>query len=545
MTSKRMTSDRNEPLSSSEAERLGAWIGSELGTGPGPEAIAAQRLRLARSAPVVAMGNPRAKWWALSGGVVAAAAVVGGIVVVGKLQNTATSGNARRPGISAEPLAAQRELEHPQKSHDEPQRIMAFTWRVASGATASGQTSSGGTPSDGSGANPTPAQKALVSNQALVQDQWLEARTEPVLVELADGASPALGQLEFGLGARVRVTQVNAAELDVELERGIAEAALGAGAARVVLAAGPYLVSTRSGSPASDGVTTAPQAAVPQPAVPQPAVAYGVQWAPKAGALRVEVTRGEVEVTLPSSNERHLVAAGKSLNLVVPDADSRDGHDVHASDVHKVHPRSSQRSLESHSGKPDLAVTDSTVSPNANVEPPSSRSSEVIPGPTATTPAVSGELSEWRKFAENGQYSDAVKAAERVGFANLEQGASASDLLLLADAARLGGAPQRARSLLTSLRSRYPGHTNSAVAAFTLGRMAQEQEHDDRRAIQWYRTYLKEEPGGRMAEGARARLLKATLRVGSEAERDQAAHDYLANHPTGSSAAVARSVLSK
>jgi TolA-binding protein len=138
-----------------------------------------------------------------------------------------------------------------------------------------------------------------------------------------------------------------------------------------------------------------------------------------------------------------------------------------------------------------------------------------------------------------------VKEAERVGFGTLEQNASPSDLLLLADVARLGGAPQRARSVLTSLRSRYPGHTNSAVAAFTLGRIAQEQEHDDRRAIQWYRTYLKEEPKGRMSEGARARLLKATLRVGSDAERDQAARDYLANHPTGSSAVVARSVLSK
>jgi hypothetical protein len=155
------------------------------------------------------------------------------------------------------------------------------------------------------------------------------------------------------------------------------------------------------------------------------------------------------------------------------------------------------------------------------------------------------EAGRWRKFAENGQYTAAVKEAELVGFGTLEQNASASDLLLLADVARLGGAPQKARGVLLSLRNRYPGHTNSATAAFTLGRMAQEQEHDDRRAMQWYRTYLKEEPRGRMAEGARARLLKAALRVGSRAEKEQAAKDYLAQHPTGSSAAVARSMLSK
>lgn len=524
-----MTSERNKALSNAESEQLGAWLAQELGTGPGPEAIAAQRLRLGRAARVTAGVSPRAKWWALSGGVVAAAAVVGGIGIVGKLQSAANSASARRPGISAEPLAGQREHEAPAPSHAESRHTAALTWRVSSsdsGESAALQTG------PGRAANRSAAElgsKQLASSQ-LVSNQWLEARNHPVLLELADGAAPSLGQLEFGLGARVRVAQVNASELNVELERGIAEAALGAGASRVVVAAGPYRVSTRGGSAANvDGSGVEP-----------PPVAYGVQWAPKSGALRVEVTRGEVEIVLPASNERHVVAAGKSLNLVAPDVDSRPRAPEGDEPAHKAHGR--ERSPDANLDKSEATVTEPSVAPAPNAPLPSP-AIDVAAAPTV--PAVSSETSPWRKFAENGQYSSAVKEAERVGFSNLEQTASASDLLLLADAARLGGAPQRARSVLTSLRSRYPGHTNSAVAAFTLGRMAQEQEHDDRRAIQWYRTYLKEEPGGRMAEGARARLLKATLRVGSEAEREQAARDYLANHPTGSSAAVARSVLSK
>jgi hypothetical protein len=262
----------------------------------------------------------------------------------------------------------------------------------------------------------------------------------------------------------------------------------------------------------------------------EPAAAYGVQWAPRAGALRVEVTRGEVEVVVEASSERHVIAAGKSLNLVAPSV----------ADEHLP------RSLKGDRKAARAPVNDRDETPLLPADEKQAAPETAQPAVAATPPsALPLELGQWRTLAENGQYAAAVKEAERVGFGTLEQNASPSDLLLLADVARLGGAPQRARSVLTSLRSRYPGHTNSAVAAFTLGRIAQEQEHDDRRAIQWYRTYLKEEPKGRMSEGARARLLKATLRVGSDAERDQAARDYLANHPTGSSAAVARSVLSK
>lgn len=153
--------------------------------------------------------------------------------------------------------------------------------------------------------------------------------------------------------------------------------------------------------------------------------------------------------------------------------------------------------------------------------------------------------SAWRRYAVQGQYKAAVREASRVGFDTLAAEGSASDLLLLADSARLGGAAVHAKRVLMTLRERYASHPNAAVAAFTLGRMAQEFDRDDRTAIKWYGTYLSQEPGGRMAEGARARLLKAQLRVGSHAQAKAAAREYLAHHPAGSSASVARSVLDK
>jgi hypothetical protein len=479
----------------------------------------------------------RARIWAVGGGVLAAAALVGGVVVVAKVKSQNAALASRHPGISAEPLSNVRDHElndhelndqpspaehdgqlRAESQHEDAPRSV-FTWRTSMAG----------------------ASDVRSPNQAngIQLDQRLEAASEPILLELSGRNRATVGRVEFGLGSRVRVVRVDAAELAVDLEQGTVEAALAPRASRMLVLAGPYVVRPLKNDSAADSEATAAEATAAEAtaADTEATAAYGVQWAPRAGALRVEVTRGDIEVAVAGSSERHVVAAGKSLNLVVPDSNE------HAADQANGEREPTQTRLSDHRVS-DLRAGATLPEPPA-VKP-------VAPEQTAETAVVSAppsvastDSSQWRKFAENGQYAVAVKAAERVGFGTLEQNASASDLLLLADVARLGGAPQRARSVLTALRSRYPSHTNSAVAAFTLGRMAQEQEHDDRRAIQWYRTYLKEEPKGRMAEGARARLLKATLRIGSPAERDQAARDYLASHPTGSSAAVARSVLSK
>jgi hypothetical protein len=498
-----MTSKQQKPLTDVEAERLGAWIAQELGSGPSPEVIAAQRLRLARSSAGAVEKSP-AKWWAVGGGVLAAAVVVGGIVVVGKLQSSARSASARHPGISAEPLASQGANQRQQDLSPATGELAGFVWRPVGGnATASN------------------------SGAALAAKQWLEPTAQPLRFALGNGKVTS-GELEVGPGSRVHVAQVDSKELRLELERGLAQAALAPGASRVVVAAGPYRVAAadQAGPTSGSGATRA--------------VDYSVNWVPKLGALHVEATRGDVAVEVASGTERHLVRAGESLDLASPEASETVEVKLkskYSSETPKADLRAGESEPSHGARKP--TSTSVAIDPEAEIVLPPSANSEVVAPPVTLPPST------WRKFAENGQYAEAVKEAEQVGFTSLEQTATASELLLLADAARLGGAPQRARGVLTALRSRYPGHTNAAVAAFTLGRMAQEQEHDDRRAISWYRTYLKEEPSGRMAEGARARLLKATLRVGSDSEREQAARDYLANHPTGSSAAVARSVLRK
>lgn len=107
----------------------------------------------------------------------------------------------------------------------------------------------------------------------------------------------------------------------------------------------------------------------------------------------------------------------------------------------------------------------------------------------------------WQDLADQGNFRAAWAQAQRDG-ARAGVGA-ARDLLRLADVARYSGHSGDARSLLLSVRHRFPGDPIAATAAFDLARLGGE---DCEKAERWLRTYLREQPHGTMAEEARARL---------------------------------------
>ncbi len=240
---------------------------------------------------------------------------------------------------------------------------------------------------------------------------------------------------------------------------------------------------------------------------------------------------GETHASERAPSTRQVVSAGQRLRL--------GDQDTAIKPKSKDAARNGKRSnaLLDAAQSPQLAASDIRSSDKSQVE------ASTTEGSVASVRPAPVDGGRWKALAESGQYREAVAAATEVGFDAVQANASASDLLLLADAARLGGAPGRARAALQLLRQNFPTHTNAAIAAFTLGRMAQELDHNDRAALKWYRTYLRQEPQGRMAEGARARVLKGALRVGTTEEVQAAARDYLAHHPSGSSAALARQSL--
>jgi TolA-binding protein len=162
----------------------------------------------------------------------------------------------------------------------------------------------------------------------------------------------------------------------------------------------------------------------------------------------------------------------------------------------------------------------------------------VGPASTAPTPA-SGSASDWRALVQNGRHTEALDAAEAAGFSEQCAKASAADLVALGDAGRYAGRIDRAVEAYQAVRRRFAGHERSAVAAFALGRIAFDQRGDYVDAARWFKTYLAEQPGGRLDRDASGRLMESLDRSGDKAGARSVAKQYLERYPAGPHAEMA------
>jgi TolA-binding protein len=149
----------------------------------------------------------------------------------------------------------------------------------------------------------------------------------------------------------------------------------------------------------------------------------------------------------------------------------------------------------------------------------------------------------WKELAEHRQYGEALAAAEAAGFEASCRAASASDLVLLGNAARFAGSGARAEQAFRLVRSRFAGTAQASMAAFHLGRIAYDQVGDRRQAAEWFQSYLREAPGGPFAREAAGRLLEAQRALGDRNAARAAARTYLQKYPSGPHAALAHEVL--
>ncbi len=184
--------------------------------------------------------------------------------------------------------------------------------------------------------------------------------------------------------------------------------------------------------------------------------------------------------------------------------------------------------------RPPAAAQDESGPPGDALPPRAS------PGPA---PSAARAPQEWVELARHGGYTEAIAAAEAAGFSAEAKSASLEELVLLGDAARHGGAPRRAVEAFTLLRSRFPGTSDAALAAFTLGCLEFDAFADYQRAAGWFRTYLGEQPGGPVTREALGRLTEALHRAGSENDAREAARRYLKQYPSGPHAELASRLL--
>jgi len=151
----------------------------------------------------------------------------------------------------------------------------------------------------------------------------------------------------------------------------------------------------------------------------------------------------------------------------------------------------------------------------------------------------------WRDSLSRGEYREAVAMLDENAWAQAVQSASVSDLMALANAARLSDDFTHASQALLGLRRRFPRDGRAKVAAFTLGRIAFDHGHAYGDAAGWFRRYLAEAPNGNLAREASGRLIEAYQLSGSRAEANDSARTYLREYPTGPHADLARHELSQ
>ncbi|WP_437721983.1 tetratricopeptide repeat protein [Sorangium sp. So ce861] len=252
---------------------------------------------------------------------------------------------------------------------------------------------------------------------------------------------------------------------------------------------------------------------------------FELSWSPVDEELKLVLREGSVAVSGPLVGGRRAVAAGETLEVFCKEQ---------RFELTRGEPRAE--------GPPPPSST--PVAPAAPIAPAASGPAPAATGDTvAKTADAPTRRPSWRDLVDANRYDEAMTAAEAEGFDRLVARASAADLLMLADAARFSGKPERAAAALTAARSRFAGSSEAAKAAFHLGRMAFDQRRSYAEAERWFGVYLGEQPGGSFAQEALGRIIECRARMGSASGAREAARRYLERYPAGPHAAHAKSLL--
>ncbi len=135
----------------------------------------------------------------------------------------------------------------------------------------------------------------------------------------------------------------------------------------------------------------------------------------------------------------------------------------------------------------------------------------------------------WRPLAESGRYDEARSALKKAGPNAVRD--ETADLMLAADAARLGGYPAEAVPYLERVVRAHSSDPRSSLASFTLGRVLLDELGRPREAADAFARARA--AGGPLAEDALAREVEAASRVGETTKSRDLAREYRSLYPNG------------
>lgn len=335
-----------------------------------------------------------------------------------------------------------------------------------------------------------------VDEGAGAAQSWLAApRERPLAVRFSDGT---LVRIESS--SRARVVDVERHGAQIALETGAIHAdVVHTKASHWLLDAGPFTIRVTG-------------------------TRFDLAWDSAAERFFIAVREGSVTVSGSILGVERTVAAGQALHVWVRQGrlDWTDGDQA--------------------AGEPGNAGAE--IIATAPAAPTRTTASEPPPSDApASSDAPRGRAAiSWRTWAHRGDLRRAFAAADALGFATECANASASELLLLGDAARLSERPDRAIEALTALRRRYPRDPLRAAAAFALGKVAFDQRQAFREASQWFSTCLVEQPDGPLAREAAGRRIESLRNADDMQAAKAAAREYLLRYPDGPHVGLARSL---
>lgn len=254
---------------------------------------------------------------------------------------------------------------------------------------------------------------------------------------------------------------------------------------------------------------------------------FDLHWEASREQFSITVIEGAVGVSGAIAGTERPVRAGETLSISL-----RDRH---------LELTNTTPAIESSPSLAPIAAATATTVATSQVAYEGSNQG----GSTSNAKDVASTIrtARWRELASRGQLREAYAAVEAIGFPETCQSASSSELLLLGDAARLAGRPDRANLALLALRQRYPTDGRRAAAAFSLGKIAFDQLHSYAVAASWFSKCLSEQPAGGFAREAAGRLIEANRAAGNAAAAESAARSYLVRYPSGPHADLAKSLL--
>ncbi|MDX2023770.1 MAG: FecR domain-containing protein [Deltaproteobacteria bacterium] len=155
-------------------------------------------------------------------------------------------------------------------------------------------------------------------------------------------------------------------------------------------------------------------------------------------------------------------------------------------------------------------------------------------------PAARVSSSDWRRLARRQDFRAALNVLEREQPVVRDE---PGDLLLAADAARLGGKPAKAVPYLQAVVKRHPADARASAAAFTLGRLYLDALGEPRKAADCFADARRLSPHGPLAEDALFRHAEALARAQAWPQANAALADFERLFPNPRRAEALRALL--